>query len=451
MLRALRMEKARRAAGRGTLAENDPRFHTEKVTRISSCTGDEEQRKNYPILTMNHLMLETFPKMSTLEGARMHSIDVGGFLQKDGLRNAKPFRLDDDPEHAWLTDTGTWHEDHSSLYDTALYLQISDGLARTGDSVPALSEFLCELSCRFGWAMLRHNDIIGFYDLAKADTEHVSGDGRSMRPLFDPSHYSGINLDAMKLYNLEVLALKRSPEATLRQFMSAQRHIGPAYEYNFGNKYLAKHWATSFLPSRLNDVPRKQHSDDMTTLGEELQWIAPLFQVAGFQPMAATFGTLRLLRVEVPTAMFYLIASQDGFLDEQQAISAHTPQHSSCVQPRWCDLFLDMWYPTQKRRMAVWVMSPDSGKGLATIVEDTTLELPLGAILLSVQRPLPQMKFQPHETTKAEMELAAIRVCRNMGVLGEPWPSELVAAVPLKPRYYDGSPKNICGSFAPSS
>ncbi|CAE8612156.1 unnamed protein product [Polarella glacialis] len=99
--------------------------------------------------------------------------------------------------------------------------------------------------------------------------------------------------------------------------------------------------------------------------------------------------------------------------------------------------------------MAVWVMSPDSGKGLATIVEDTTLELPLGAILLSVQRPLPQMKFQPHETTKAEMELAAIRVCRNMGVLGEPWPSELVAAVPLKPRYYDGSPQEHMRELCP--
>ncbi|CAE8597527.1 unnamed protein product, partial [Polarella glacialis] len=135
MVRALSEEKARRKLRQGSQVQDVAAHRDSKFERVNaSCFHSRpEDRANLPILTMNNAILETLPQMDSIVGATLHGHDVGHFIRQGGLESAKPWLENGAPRKknaseapVWLSDVSTFVEDHSILYDLALYLQFDE-------------------------------------------------------------------------------------------------------------------------------------------------------------------------------------------------------------------------------------------------------------------------------------------------------------------------------------
>ncbi|CAE8722906.1 unnamed protein product, partial [Polarella glacialis] len=130
MVRALSEEKARRKLRQGSQVQDVAAHRDSKFERVNaSCFHSRpEDRANLPILTMNNAILETLPQMDSIVGATLHGHDVGHFIRQGGLESAKPWLENGAPrkKNASEAPVSTFVEDHSILYDLALYLQFDE-------------------------------------------------------------------------------------------------------------------------------------------------------------------------------------------------------------------------------------------------------------------------------------------------------------------------------------
>ncbi|CAE8653092.1 unnamed protein product [Polarella glacialis] len=474
MVRALGELKALRKSGLGlpvqdVVAYRDGKFETVNATCFNM---PPEDRLNLPIMTMNNVIVETLPQGENVRGAMIHGRDVGNFAQQGGFRSAKPWLGRNASEAIWYSDVTTFVEDHSILYDLALYLEhdersIFEVLQKTGDMLYHNEVYLGELMCRQNSIGVRHNGLFTFYD--RAHPEQTSGS----RTIMDASSYSGVDLEFLRRYNLEVLAGRDSPIARLTQFMSAAANMQSTNDIDWGNSFAVMHFNRWWLPMLLQAPPQG-------TAGSvrALQLLlAPLFELIGFEPVseAAAWEYTRLLlpggtkegvatdknelclrRTTAPLSRLLLSARlAQGFAPLLRTGSGpipNPPMHVSCKTSS-CELFLDLWLPNSAERLAVW--STD-GPGIAVmndVVPDlaaTLLRLPLDAELLYVGRPIGDMPL--FTALSPELNRSARHFCethegRTSVDVFLPGPegrwNKSGAAAPLRPGNAQGIPPTV--------
>eukprot|EP00440_Ansanella_granifera_P055541 gb/GFBE01060206.1/.p1 GENE.gb/GFBE01060206.1/~~gb/GFBE01060206.1/.p1 ORF type:complete len:698 (+),score=177.94 gb/GFBE01060206.1/:1-2094(+) len=433
MVRALSNEKEARAARRGTIAQDVPEYRDDKFVSVNeSCMhADPATRVNYPVLTMNNLIIETLPFEHNVSHAQMHGRDVGGFTGQGGLEVAKPWKAPREGEKPkiWLSDVTTFVEDHSILYDVALYLtlmgdaSIQDQLLRTGDMLYHNEVYLGELACRYDLVSLRHNDIFTYYDRA-----HPQDMADGKRQVFDIPAYSDVDLDFVRQYNLEVLAERDSPIARLTQYMSAAANMKSTNNIDWGNSFAVQHLDRWWLPSMLQQPPQGREG----SLSQLKSKLSPLFKIAGWEPAGPSDSHWLLRRVTVPMARFFFTSTKKQ-LTPPEAPKGLYEEPTDLLMPAdcekfHCELFLDLWLPAASERMAIWGTDKQKIKvdeiagidlsglfqvpiltGLVKDPEATNLKLPWSAELIYVGRPFGKNPLLT--ATDPELRLAAKRTC----------------------------------------
>lgn len=424
-------EKELRASGRTTVRYDGEYGHTSPDfwrgnATCAALSGWE--RAQLPVYAMNAVMVESVPRRSSLLGAVVHGVDVGGYVATNGLNESTHPRLapagDESTGKLWLSDAGTWLEDHALMYDLALYraMHATFALADAGDVLFHNEYFQPELICRMGWTALRDNEVYLHYSSRLEDDSTFAaahqqaarkGKNRIMLAkdgiaVYEGNVYQNVDLEWLRKFQLELVYARMSPAARVREHVAANAAFSSRHFLEWGNNVFPLFARATMLPEAIWDGSSRKR-----TVGELVDnGLGALFAVAGYEAAlpppersrqppqrrqtAADEGHLTLRRVSYPLARFFHITYGD--LANETVRNRSLPLlPCGClyaVQPyslgndvQTCTLFLDL-ETNDRRRIGVWASNYVNFKGCpAGSRAPQVLRVPLDARLRAIGAP----------------------------------------------------------------
>ncbi|KAG8462908.1 hypothetical protein KFE25_001681 [Diacronema lutheri] len=505
-----RREKELRAAGRTAVRFDGPYGHTSPDFWRGNATCaalSGRERSQMPVYAMNAVMVESVSTREHLVGSIVHGVDVGGYVATGGLNESRHARVatpaaDDGAGgggRPWLSDAGTWLEDHALMYDLSLYraMHATFALADAGDVLFHNEYFQPELLCRMGWTALRDNEVYLHYssrleDDARFAAAHQQlarkGKTRVMLakdgiPVYD-GVYERVDLEWLRAFQLELVYARMSPMARVREHVAGSAVFGSRHFLEWGNNVFPLFARASMLPNAILDAPsRKRTVGDLVDVG-----VGALFAVAGYErtrakapadgrrpavraaeaARAMDAGHLTLRRVSYPLARFFHVTYAD--LSNETVREAPLPRRPCgclyAVAPYTlgndvgsCTLFLDL-ETSDRRRIGVWASNFVRYSGCADGSRaPPVLRLPLDARVRAVGSPFlatPGRSVPASAVLRAFGELCARRglpMAASVAALrvGGPWwrallPSALARAAGV---YEDSAAWPDLGPFLP--
>lgn len=456
-------EKALRAAGRtavrydGAYGFVSPDFWRGNAT-CAALSGAE--RAAMPVFAMNAVTVESVARRNSLEGAVVHGVDVGGYVATGGLKQSAraraPTPANGSAAGLWLSDAGTWLEDHALLYDLALYrkLHATFALADAGDVLFHNEYFQPELFCRMGWTALRDNEVYLHYssrleddDAFAARNEQLAVKGKT-RPMQQKDGLTGIyhdvyarvDLEWVRAFQLELLYARMSPMARVREHVAANAVFASHHFLEWGNNVFPLFARASMLPRALLDAPGRGQ-----TVGELIDaGIGALFAVAGYERVrtgrqlsAADDGYLALRRVSYPLARFFHVtyapeprsaANASKLPKLPRGCRYAVPPYTLGNDVGSCTLFLDLT-TRDRRRIGVWAANYAQFPGEKVSGAPPVLRIPLSAKLRALGSPFVAAPGRSAPATHVLRSFA--EVCARRGYALSPSTEALRAGPPI--------------------